>query len=210
MADDSELDDSQAGVFFQTPDDDAETIEDDEDTEDTSTVDDAVSEPGKSDRGRVGRPPKRQNRKQVDVSPAVVSAVLQWADRVNNADDKTLELAESLLGVKRADDDSRLISALMSSDSVADARKKISQALELASLDDLRYAVEVSKLDRSARRDLWELESGIDPDLASEITDGTGKLPTNDLYAEVSIIRRIQKESNIFRSTLDEVTELLG
>ena len=209
MADDSELDDSQAGVFVQTPDD-TETIEDDEDTEETSTVDETESEPGKSGRGHAGRPPKRQNRKQVEVSPAVVSAVLQWAERVNNADDKTLELAESLLGVKRTDDDSRLISALMSSDSVADARKKISQALELASLDDLRYAVEVSKLDRNARRDLWELESGIDPNLASEITDGTSKLPTNDLYAEVSIIRRIQKESNIFRSTLDEVTELLG
>ena len=185
----------QEGTPFQAPlQDDQPIVEDQEKHEESKPK---------------PRPSRKIIKKTTDVTPAVVSAVLQWADRVRNADQKTSDLASDLLNVRNPDE-SKLVSALMDASSVSEARKKISSALDLANLDDLRFAVEVAKLDHSDRKGLWDLESKIDPDLASSITDGSGRLPPNDLYTEVSLIRRLQKESPLFRSSLDSVTELLG
>jgi hypothetical protein len=204
----------QSRIGYIMPDFDTVNVEDNEGTPfETPLQDDQPNaedhEDGREESKPKARPSRKIIKKTADVTPAVVNAVLQWADRVRSADQKTIDLASDLLNVRNPDE-SKLISALMDASSVSDARKKISSALDLANLDDLRFAVEVARLDHSDRKDLWDLESKIDPDLASSITDGSGKLPPNDLYAEVSLLRRLQKESSLFRSSLDSVTELLG
>jgi hypothetical protein len=178
-------------------------------SEPEDTQSDTSSEESRAEESKPKSRPSRRVIKKANITPQAVEAVLEWKSRVDQTDAKTLDLAADLLSVKR-DDEAKFISALMDSSAVSAARKTISNALDLAALDDLKFAVEVSKIDRNDRKDLWNLESHVDPDLANSLTDGSGKLPTNDLYAEVSVIRRLQKESPEFREALDAVTALLG
>lgn len=170
---------------------------------------DGTNGSGKSARADEGRSrrPKRTSRRAA-VSAQTVESVLGWKERLDSTDQKIKDLAADLLGVRTVDD-ARLISSLMDADSVASARRSISEALDLAEMDDMKFAIQVSKMDKNQRKSLYALESTIDPDLAGELTEGANRLP-NDMYGEITLLRSMQKQSAAFRPTLDAITAFLG
>lgn len=195
------MSDYQDNVFNETNDQQGDALSFDVPDEVSHDVSDQPKKKSSKNTKRVIR--------KANITPQAVEAVLAWRDRLESADDRTKNLAAELLNLKNTDE-SKFISALMDNDTVAMARKSISEAFELSRLSDMGFAVEVAKVDRTDRRDLWDLESKIDPELANVLTNGSNKLPVNDLYEEVNLLRRMQKESTIFKDTLDAVTDLLG
>lgn len=141
-----------------------------------------------------------------ELTEKTVRTVLAMADSVDLLDGKVKTIAAQLLGVKNPDDKVKLIIALADDAKSSKARDVVSALADLYDLDEMQFAVKVSVRDHSDRKYLWEVESKFDEDKANEL----GKFPANDVFTEVSMLRKLQKESGSFKQTLDDLAEALG
>ena len=123
-------------------------------------------------------------------------------------DDSTRKLAASLLGVTDETDETRFVVALLNPEKTEDAKKSLSALLDTYDMNDLEFGMSIGSKTHAERKALYELEEAISPDKAAEVTNG--RFPSNSPMEEVSIIRRIQKETNGFKEAITSVSELLG
>lgn len=152
------------------------------------------------------RPAASRKAATVELNEKTVRTVLSLEENVDLLDGKVKAIAADLLGVKNPEDKVKLIIALADDEKASKAREALRDLSELYSLDEMQFAVKVSVRDHAERKYLWEVESKFDEAKAAEL----GKFPANDVFAEVSMLRRLQKESPEFKSTLDELTEVLA
>ena len=151
---------------------------------------------------------KKPNRKanhssSTDLNARVVKTVLALSKKVTSLSEADRELVGSLLGLKNTSDDVRLIIALADSETVKTARETLKDLKDLAKLDDMQFAVKLSMKDHAYRKSLWELETSLYPDYAGE------KFPPNDPLAEVTLLRKVQKENPGFGERVDGVESVL-
>lgn len=149
------------------------------------------------------KPNRKPNRPSNELNANVVKTVLALSEKVSSLSDSDRELVGSLLGVKNASDDVRLIIALADSETVKTARETLKDLKDLAKLDDMQFAVKLSMKDHAYRKSLWELETSLYPDYAGE------KFPPNDPLAEVTLLRKVQKENPGFGERVDGVESVL-
>lgn len=141
-----------------------------------------------------------------ELTEKTVRTVLAMADSVDLLDGKVKTIAAQLLGVKNPDDKVKFIIALADDAKSSKAREVVSDLSDLYDLDEMQFAVKVSVREHSDRKYLWEVESKFDEAKAAEL----GKFPANDVFTEVSMLRKLQKESSSFKQTLDDLAEALG
>ena len=141
-----------------------------------------------------------------ELTEKTVRTVLAMADSADLLDGKVKTIAAQLLGVKNPDDKVKFIIALADDAKSSKAREVVSDLSDLYDLDEMQFAVKVSVREHSDRKYLWEVESKFDEAKAAEL----GKFPANDVFAEVSMLRKLQKESSSFKQTLDDLAEVLG
>lgn len=138
----------------------------------------------------------------------VVRKVLDAREKLEIVDDSTRKLAASLLNVSDETDESKFILALLTPEKVEEAKKSLSALLDTYDMNDLEFGMSIGSKTHAERKALYELEEAISPDKAAEVTNG--RFPSNNPMEEVSIIRRIQKETNGFKEAVTSVNELLG
>lgn len=140
-----------------------------------------------------------------ELTERTVRTVLSMLESVDLLDGKVRAVAAHLLGVKNPEDKVKLIVAMADDAKASKARSVIRDLSELYALDEMQFAVKASVREHSERKALWEVESKFDEDKAAEL----GKFPANDVFAEVSMLRKLQKESPSFKQTLDDLVEVL-
>ena len=140
-----------------------------------------------------------------ELTERTVRTVLSMLESVDLLDGKVRTVAAHLLGVKNPEDKVKLIVAMADDAKASKARSVIRDLSELYALDEMQFAVKASVREHSERKALWEVESKFDEDKAAEL----GKFPANDVFAEVSMLRKLQKESPSFKQTLDDLVEVL-
>lgn len=140
-----------------------------------------------------------------ELTERTVRTVLSMLESVDLLDGKVRTVAAYLLGVKNPEDKVKLIVAMADDAKASKARSVIRDLSELYALDEMQFAVKASVREHSERKALWEVESKFDEDKAAEL----GKFPANDVFAEVSMLRKLQKESPSFKQTLDDLVEVL-
>ena len=138
----------------------------------------------------------------------VVRKILDAREKLEIVDDSTRKLAASLLGVTDETDETRFVVALLNPEKTEDAKKSLSALLDTYDMNDLEFGMSIGSKTHAERKALYELEEAISPDKAAEVTNG--RFPSNSPMEEVSIIRRIQKETNGFKEAITSVSELLG
>lgn len=119
------------------------------------------------------------------LSKAAVERVLSFESRLGDASGEAKQIAASLLGVKRSDDVVSMIVALNDVESVEAAKRIVSEASDLAGMDDLKFAVSVAAKSHAERKALW--------DMASKVADSVpdGKFPQADVTREVTMLRAV-------------------
>lgn len=119
------------------------------------------------------------------LSKAAVERVLSFESRLGDASGEAKQIAASLLGVKRSDDVVSMIVALNDVESVEAAKRIVSEASDLAGMDDLKFAVSVAAKSHAERKALW--------DMASKVADSVpdGKFPQADVAREVTMLRAV-------------------
>lgn len=141
-----------------------------------------------------------------EITERTVRTVLSMLENVDLLDGKVKTVAAHLLGVKNPEDKVKFIVAMADDAKVSKARSVIRDLSELYALDEMQFAVKASVREHSERKALWDVESKFDEEKAAEL----GKFPANDVFAEVSMLRRLQKESPSFQQTLDDLMEVLA
>lgn len=141
-----------------------------------------------------------------EITEKTVRTVLSMLENVDLLDGKVRAVAAYLLGVKNPEDKVKFIVAMADDAKVSKARSVIRDLSELCALDEMQFAVKTSVREHSERKALWEVESRFDEDKAAEL----GKFPANDVFAEVTMLRKLQKESPSFKQTLDDLVEVLA
>lgn len=159
---------------------------------------------------KAGRPSGRSSRKADSsaVPSNVVRKILDAREKLEIVDDSTRKLAANLLGVTDETDETRFIVALLNPEKTEEAKKSLSALLDTYDMNDLEFGMSIGSKTHAERKALYELEEAISPDKAAEVTNG--RFPSNNPMEEVSIIRRIQKETNGFKEAISSVNELLG
>lgn len=155
---------------------------------------------------KVKKPVPARKPATAELTEKTVRTVLAMADSVDLLDGKVKTIAAQLLGVKNPDDKVKFIIALADDAKSSKAREVVSDLSDLYDLDEMQFAVKVSVREHSDRKYLWEVESKFDEAKAAEL----GKFPANDVFTEVSMLRKLQKESSSFKQTLDDLAEALG
>ena len=155
------------------------------------------------------RKTKKPNRKAnhpsgTELNASVVKTVLALSEKVSHLSESDRGLIGGLLGLKNTSDDVRLIIALADSGTTKTARETLEDLEDLAKLDDMQFAVKLSMKDHAYRKSLWELETSIYPDYAGE------KFPPNDPLAEVTLLRKVQKENPGFGERVDDVNSIIA
>lgn len=117
------------------------------------------------------------------LSKAAVERVLSFESRLGDASGEAKQIAASLLGVKRSDDVVSMIVALNDVESVEAAKRIVSEASDLAGMDDLKFAVSVAAKSHAERKALWDMVSKV----ADSVPDG--KFPQADVAREVTMLR---------------------
>lgn len=173
----------------------------------TETVEEPVQETVEDK--PVPRKAKKPNRKanhssSTDLNASVVKTVLALSKKVTSLSEADRELVGSLLGLKNTSDDVRLIIALADSETVKTARETLKDLEDLSKLDDMQFAVKLSMKDHAYRKSLWELETSLYPDYAGE------KFPPNDPLAEVTLLRKVQKENPGYIDRINGVESILA
>lgn len=159
---------------------------------------------------KAGRTPGRGSRKSDSsaVPWQVVRKILDAREKLEIVDDSTRKLAASLLGVTDETDETRFVVALLNPEKTEDAKKSLSALLDTYDMNDLEFGMSIGSKTHAERKALYELEEAISPDKAAEVTNG--RFPSNSPMEEVSIIRKIQKETTGFKEAIVSVSELLG
>lgn len=121
----------------------------------------------------------------VELSDKVVRQVLGLSDQLQGASDSVRSLSATLLGVKDSTDDVRFIVALADSENVDTVKKSVREAIDLAEMDDLKFAVTMAGKSHAERKALWDLVSGV----ADSVPEG--KFPQADVGREVSMLREV-------------------
>lgn len=150
--------------------------------------------------------PNRKPAPSGEITEKTVRTVLSMLENVDLLDGKVRAVAAYLLGVKNPEDKVKFIVAMADDAKVSKARSVIRDLSELCALDEMQFAVKTSVREHSERKALWEVESKFDEDKAAEL----GKFPANDVFSEVSMLRKLQKESPSFQQTLDDLMEVLA
>ena len=119
------------------------------------------------------------------LSEKLVRRVLAISGQLDAVSAESRSLVARLLGVKSVDDTVRLIVALGDSANVGVVRRSIADAVELAGLDDLRFAVAVAGKSHAERKALWDLASSV------AVSVPEGKFPQADVAREVSMLRAV-------------------
>lgn len=155
-----------------------------------------------------GRSAKRSDSGNA-ISTDTVRRILDAREKLEIIDDETRKLAAKMLGVKDETDELKFVVTLMDPGKVSEAKESLKALVDTYDLPDLEFGMMMGAKTHAERKAVYELEELIAPNKAAEVLDG-GRFPANNPMEEVSIIRRIQKESPDFKGIVDSVNELLG
>ena len=150
------------------------------------------------------RPPRRRS----SITPKNVEDILAWRDRLNGIEDGV----RRVIGVAmRSDEEPALLAALVNGSDVTKAIAAIDREIELITSDDLHAGIELGSESKDDRRRHWELASGVDPDKAREINDGSTDYPASkDSFSEIEKVRRLQKQAAGYEQTLRDASAFLS